>query len=285
MNKQIIRFSISTGFLIVLILAFSLLGYAQKKDLKEVEQLKDDIHIINLLNSLDLRKEQKEFIRQKAREAGDIRSGESDQISAYKAEALQAYTVIKQEVEAGRVTVDKDDSRKFHEVKEQVEDIVKNAQGQIDKIAGEVERQLEPFQIIALDGYKPCVIPIMTEGRIGQSGSASGIVKILERIQAVPELQYNLRKDMFVERLMERIKKKAPPRLQLDEEKIRACILKTFEDIRQMESDDFLLKKDSIAEELSEEILPAKNHLSRKEKIERFLLAENVIPILEKSLQ
>ena len=258
--------------------------FAQEKELQEVEDIREDIIIINLLNSLDLRKEQMGFILEKAKEVQRIRSDALNETYAYKSEMLNAIGAIKQEVELGRVTVEKEEARYFINTKHRIKNIIRDTQINIDKIAQEVEAKLEPFQLIALEGYKPCIIPKMTNGRIGQADTAIGITKALERVKAAPESRYAQNKDKFIKQILDRIKAEVPLNLQIEEKNIEAEISNTFEIVRNMNDVDFQLKKTSLAEELSNKILPKKNLMSKIDKIEKFLLQENVIPILEQRL-
>lgn len=273
-------------FRLLAILAFILpcSSFAQERELGELKEMRDDIQIINLLNGLNLRKEQMEFIIGKASQVQQIRSATLNEIASYETDALKAYGAIKQDVQSGRVTVEQEDAIKFNEIKHRMEDITKDTQQQVDKIADEVEVKLEEFQLIALDGYKPCIIPIMNKGRIGQSDADTGITKVLERVKASPGQIYSQRKDEFVSRILDRIKSKIPPQVTIDEANVSSEIMKTFEEVRNMDDVDFQVKKTAIAEELHNKILPEKFSLSRKDKIKKFLLTKNIIPILEERL-
>jgi hypothetical protein len=260
------------------------LTFAQEKYLQEVEDVREDIVIINLLNSLDLRKEQMEFILVQAKKAQRIRSDALNKTYAYKSEMLNALGAIKQEVESGRVTVEKEEARDFINTKHQIKNIIKDTQINIDKIAQEVEAKLEPFQLIALEGYKPCIIPEMANGRIGQADTAIGITKALQRVKAVPESRYTQNKDRLIKQLLDRIKAEVPRNLPIEEKNIEAEISSTFERVRSMNDVDFQLQKTSIAKGLSNKILPEKKLMSKIDKIGKFLLQENIIPILEQRL-
>ena len=258
-------------------------GYA-KDEGREINSMRNDIQIINLLNGLDLTKEQKNFIVSRALEVKDLRQAEADEISVYEADALKAYGAIKTTVASGRVTVEKEDAKRFLEVKDKSESITKDAQVKIDKIADEVEAKLEKFQLAALDDYKPCIIPRISQGRIGQAEDNAPLLKILERVEAAPDARYAAKlKDRAAESIVKEVKKKTPAGIQVDEAAVNAEVLKTFGAVRNMDKTDFLIKKETIAQELYDKIFPATTPMTRKQKIKRFLLSENIIDILKKS--
>ena len=271
-------------FLIVLIFAAArpLRGFA-KDESQEINSMRNDIQIINLLNGLDLTREQNGFIVSRAQEVKDLRQAEAGEIAAYKADALKAYGAIKTRVAAGRVTVEKEDAKKFLEVKDKAESITKESQIKIDKIADEVEGKLEKFQLIALDGYKPCIIPKISQGRIGQAEDNTPLLKILEKVEAAPDARYARMKDKAAEKIVSEVKKKTPVGVQVDEAAVKTEILNTFGAARSMDKTDFLIKKESIAQGLNDNIFPATASMTRKQKIKRFLLSENIIDILKKN--
>jgi hypothetical protein len=277
-------FKINLSYLIFLTLVFFSPSFAQEKDLQDIRQLREDIQVINLLNNLDLKKAQMKFIIEKAEEAKSIQNDKLNKITACKSEAYSTYGAIKQEVEDGRAVLEKKDAKNFIEIKHKIESITKEAQTRIDKIAQEVELKLGPHQLVALDNYKPCIIPRLASGRIGQSDPSTGIMKILEQVKAAPESKYTQRRDTLVNRILERVKEKAPRGFTVEEPKARTEIMETFERIRNMDGIDFQIKKASIAQELRDKIFPKNIEISRKDKIKRFLLSGNVINILQKRL-
>ncbi len=284
-DAEMKKFIIGIGITAILAFSCLVLAPAEEKNFQEVKDVQKDIQIINLLNNLDLRKEQIKFIIEKAREANDIREDALDKISACKSDMLDACSQIKQEVEAGKVIVGKEEKEAFSRMKHRMEYITKDAEVKIDRLAEEIEANLEQFQLMALDSYKPCIIPIMSKGRIGQSDASAGITKILEKVKSAPDLRYSRAEDKLVERLLEMAKNKAPGDYELNETKARQDILETFQEVRKMNEVDFQIQKSALAEELRNKVFPEKIALDRVEKIKRFLLSENVISVLEKRLK
>lgn len=272
-------------FIFILLLARPGKSFAQEnRTQEELKNIREDIVIINLLNNLDLKKEQMEFILQKAKAIEAIEKSALNKIAVSVPRMLDACGAIKKEVESGRVTVEKEEARDFTETKHGMEDIIKNRDTQIETKAEETEEILEDFQLIALDNYKPCIIPIMKDGRIGQSSGSKSIVKTLERVKNIPELRYAANKNEIINRLLERIKEKAPS-LRIDEEKAREKILNVFGEIRTMDEVTFQIQKTSLAEELHKALLPEPPAMSRIAKIKKFLLSKNSIGILERRLK
>ena len=272
------------NLLIVFGLTLPHIGFCQTKDLEEVKSIKEEIQIINLLNNLDLRQGQIEFIIQKATEAKAIREDIHDKLSANKSRLVESYDAIKEEVSQGRVNLNAKEKRDFHKVQRETEEAISQAYDKIDAIAAVVEGRLESFQLVALDNYKACVIPIMQEGRIGQSDSPTGLVKILEKIKDMPDERYIKKKDILVKRMTDQITKKKYMGIRVDETEIKSRILKIFDKARNMSEVDFMINKESLAKQLKEDIIPARKTASRTDKIKKFLLSDKIIPILEDRL-
>ncbi len=259
-------------------------GYCKNEPFKESADTQEEIQIINLLNNLNLKKEQMEFIVEKAKKVKVLK--EAGQKEAFYSESVLAEITrsIKEEVEQGKVTVNAADACNFREIKDKIDNIRHNAYVQINNIAIEVENVLEEFQLLALDAYKPCIIPIIQNGRIGQADKALGIGKILERVKKIPELKYAQVKGVLADRVLEKIKLKFPPNMKINEVEIKERVFVVFSQVRAMDEFDFLIQKDSLAQKLHDEILPPKIQASRKDKLVKFLLSEKTIVILDKRI-
>ena len=252
---------------------------------QETEQLRGDIQVINLLNNLSLRPSQMEFILQKAKEASEIRHTAADKAKLYKAEMADAYSVIKKEVEEGKVIIDQPTAEKFRRLKEEIERLSRQAYVDVDKIAASVAKELEEFQVLALDSYKPCVIPIIQDGRIGQAGTHQGVVRVLEKVRSVPDENFLSVRGKFAGTIIEKTKLKSSAGVKFDAEQAKLAIFRVFDKARAMEAVDFGLQKEALAAELQDSILPHTPEMERADKIKKFLLSESIVPILEKKLE
>ncbi len=279
------NFSLLIQVLIISILFnFPASGFSLGKDFSETENLMEDIKIINLLNNLDLRDEQAEFILSKAEEIKRIRDSSKEKARSLSPEITETCKAIKEEVSGKKVFIDSETAKNFHMAKEEMETTQKEVLERMDNIAKSVEQRLEPFQLNALDDYTACIIPKISKGRIGQADSGEGLVNALERVKKMPEARYEEQKTHLAEKLIERIKKHYPPQETLNEAHIKSKLLKTFEEVRDMEDVEFELKKEDIAKGFEETSLPKKKEMSRAAKIKKFLLSENIIPILKERL-
>ncbi len=254
------------------------------RERSEAEDVLEDIRIINLLNNLDLRDEQMESIIRGAEEVKAVRDESRNKIYYRSSDMKATCEEIKGQVAVGKVILDEQTAKNFREIKDEMEEMEKNAYSRIDEIALRVERSLEQFQLNALDSYKPCIVPIVSKGRIGQADPGAGITKLLERVKKLPEEKYKERKGNFVDNLLEATKKKFPAGSQPDETSLRSKILLTLNKVRTMSDADFQLKKEEIAEDFHDSMLPNKKEMPRKDKIKKLLLCENIIPILKERL-
>jgi hypothetical protein len=269
---------------LILLLLFISPVFPKEDTPENTEQLRDDIQVINLLNNLSLRPNQMEFILQKAKEVSQIRRSATEKATFYKSEIADTYSAIKEEVEEGRVIVDQPNAQKFRRLKEEEERITREAYAQIDKIVPGVESSLEEFQLLALDGYKACIIPIVKNNRIGQAGTNQGIVRILEKVRGIPGEKFWSERGSLARTIIEKTKLKLPPGAKFDEAKAQDCIFRVFDEARKIEEVDFGLRKEALAEELESGILPATPGMERSNKIKKFLLSDSIIPILEKKI-
>ncbi|MFQ6039120.1 MAG: hypothetical protein ACE5LV_10955, partial [Candidatus Aminicenantales bacterium] len=153
------------------------------------------------------------------------------------------------------------------------------------ELARRVEENLDSHQIYGLEKYVPCIIPPKGELRIGQALDPRGLVRNLERIRQLPARAYARGRDILCRRALEGIKRHTPLRLELDEEETLRRLGEIMDEARGLDPVEFEVKKDSLAEDLAALIptLPATSGDVRR-KIESFLLAPQIIPILRQRL-
>ncbi|MDD5019531.1 MAG: hypothetical protein PHS61_03810 [Candidatus Omnitrophica bacterium] len=255
-------------------------GYCRQDREPESRKLREDIQIVNLLNNLELSREQAQWVIARAKEVRRLRDSLQQKAVSSEAVLADSYAVIKKQVQAGRVVVDQDDARRFHKIKTELEGAFHQAQARTEEIAVEVEGCLEPYQLAALDAYRPCVIPVVSEGRIGQAGSSDGICRLLERAQRMPSATFDRKKKELAAFVVEKLKiRRAVTRAE--ETSLQDKVLAALEEARSMDPADFEIRKAALADKLSEEVLPERRDISRRDKIKTFLLSSNVISLLE----
>jgi len=198
---------------------------------------------------------------------------------------LNTYQKLKEGFSEGRVNVDERLTRRFNEQKHESEEITRGAHDKIDNIAKEVESNLKQFQIIALKEYSACIIPHEKSGRVGQADKTTHLAKMLQRLRNIPEKQYYWRREELLDRAVERVEYKLYKQL-LDTERLRFAVSDVFDEARELSDIDFQLRKEDFVKELQEIIKPhSKKEVNIQNRIKGYLLAENIIPILEERIQ
>lgn len=279
-NKISIKWVMIT---IILSFALPLDSIAQEGDQK-LEKIKTQIHILNLLNGLELNKQQMQLILDAAREAQGVCLKTKDAI-AQKGELIQAYEEVLRVAKTGSIVIPQDVAFRFHKADQEVDKIKKVGREKMTALVLKIKDNLKPHQTYILDDYKPCIIPPVKKGKIGQAADAGGFVKVLEHIHHMPKDQYYLRRDRIAQDAIDKVRAKVPSGFILDEEKLKDQLLKTMDDVRVMSDVDFSIKKEKIAENIKAQLLPEKPPMNIGVKIERFLLQPEIIPILEERIK
>jgi len=211
--------------LIVLITFFSFSSQspalAKESEIKEIKNLQEDIRVINLLNSLNLTEQQEAFILNKAKQVKDIKTRNLDEAPLLNEEVVETHKQLKNEFSTGKVAVDEDLAKKFRGHKREIEKNIRTSIKEIDKIALEVENNLEEFQVIALEEYSPCIIPKTSGGRIGQSDGLGHFSKLLERVRVLPQENYDHKKNRFIDRLSERSAERSIPGQEINKNEVK----------------------------------------------------------------
>jgi len=269
------------GFIFIFIFSFTPV-FAQVKD--NLRDVKTKIHILNLLNGLELDKKQMQLILDAAQKAENIRIKFKKEILQKEEEIASIYNEVLRIAKSGSLVIPDDIALRVHKVNQELDKIKQRAQEKLTLLSIKIKDNLEPHQLYVLDDYKPCIIPKVKQGRIGQADDPKGFVKVLERVHSMPQKIYNLKKDQISQNTIDRVKTKVPPGFIIDQEELKTQLLKTVDEVRQMSDVDFTLKKEEIGKDIKVNLLPERSPLNIGVKIERFLLSPEIIPLLEERI-
>ena len=253
--------------------------------LGEVANLRRDVQLLNLINGLDLSAEQMQFILDRAREAEAIRAEirsraqgnatATSQVLSELRETLMDGEVISSELRGEFFSVE----RGNHTLKEEWE------QG-MARLALEVEGNLEGHQLYALEHYVLCVIPPESEARIGQVEDTHAGQALLQRIQDIPDAQFEARKEKIAQKVLEQVLARLPKgqALALDQEEEIEWILCFLEKVRGLDEMTFAVEKEALIQEVKSRYASPEVPIDVGVRIERHLLDPRIIPLLEEKL-
>jgi hypothetical protein len=244
------------------------------------EELRREIRLLNLVNGLELTAAQRNLILSRAGEVKESRENMEAFFLARRGELQSILGEIRSSLRENR-EVPQEIARRFHALElEQKKDRLA-----LDKktsaFASEIEKSLEPHQIYQLERYVPCIIPPKGESRIGQATDYKGLAQKLERIRSVPDRIYEQRREMICGRTVEEIKLRMGRAPDLEEDKIALRIGSFYDRVRSLSQTDFEIQKEKLAEEFVSILKPGRLALDVTRKIEAFLLAPEIIPVLE----
>ncbi len=172
-----------------------------------------------------------------------------------------------------------------NKARQEFETVKGNYEKQRLKLAVEVKDCLDGGQLYIIDTYKPCLIPPPGPGRIGQAEKNEGAEKMLAKVRALPLLKYERQKKDLAGKIIEQIRKKMPAGFIIDEEKETTRIMVFFDEARKMDDVSFNLHKEELVAAFKSVYVVPKLPLDITVKIDKFLLAENIIPLLKQRLQ
>lgn len=279
----LILIMISLILLIILLIISSSPLFAKETD-HRLEKIRTQIHILNLLNGLELNQQQMKMVLEAAKEGQEIRLKAKEKI-LQREEISQAYQDVLRVAKTGSLTVPENIAHRFHRTHQEVDRIREGVQEKLTTLALKIKENLKTHQIYVLEDYKPCIIPPVQKGRIGQAEDHSGFVKILERIRMMPPDVYRLQREAIAQKTIDKLRTKVPPAYIFDEETLKTQLLKTMDEVRAMPDVDFLVKKEEMAKNMKNDLHPGKPSMNIGVKIERFLLQPEIIPILEERIK
>jgi len=256
----------------------------EKKD-PRVNKIEEKIKTHNLLNLLDLSKEQLIFLIGKAKEIEKV-SGELYSSYVRNSEEMLRFEIeIEKEVGTGRTSLDEPVLDGFSKSKIQCHQVYYKMNDVAEAGVKAVEGQLKDFQLVILDNYLPCIIPTLNNSLIGASDRCIGLGYILMGIKGMPEKKYQEEKHYYIAKNIALIKASFCPSKRLCEDSVaQKEMLKAVDEVRKLDDVDFTLNMERLAKELEEKIILKDPEPDRAQKILRLLLSSQSIPILEKRL-
>lgn len=193
---------------------------------------------------------------------------------------------IHKEVESGRTVLEHDLAEGYCKILGRRDQLFFSINNKIKEGISATEAEMEEFQLLALDAYVPCIIPIVKDNFIGGVGKCNLFACFLKMGRKIPGKRYGIEKEEYVNHRIEVLKSRLSPCQELcDESVAREEITKSLEQARNLDDVDYNLQERKMSEELVKKIILEEPGLSRQEKIQRFLLSSRSIPILEKRLK
>jgi len=270
----------------------------------KVIQLFRDISTINLINGMNLTKEQMEKVLTLAREAQRIReryTADSGEIMAALKETEEAYRALRAEIQKGtpaRGNIPRRASRAKQSLKEQRDRGSRGITAELASLEDELEQVLTPEQLQVVNSFKPCLIPpkdLNNPVRAGQASSNVRAVKRLRHLRDISDSRWRERKEKMAERMVESFSRRRYRLTEEEKEAEKSRFLQLAEKVRGMSDVDFELEKEKLAQqlkpkdkihELREQMNQRRPYRSRPKvsRLVRYLLGDRVIPILEERL-
>jgi hypothetical protein len=272
--------------------------YPRSEEVMKIHELRQDISTINLLNGLNLSREQIKQVLSLARLAEEARQYAASQMKEILPEAQEAFSALKEEIKKGSPAqgyLPKRAKLINSRLKDLHQDIQADMADRMQQIEARLRQVLTAGQIHIVSEFKPCLIPpdeLGEPARAGQADPSSKIIKKLRRLRELPDWAWENRKEFIVERVVERIAK----HFRLTDEEAEAeyaRLLQLFERARALSEIDFEVEKLTLAnqikprdriEELQKEIEWRLPQHKKQPKLTRFLLSDRIIPILEDRL-
>jgi len=222
-----------TTLIITIFLTLSLLTTSvMARPAGQLDKSRQQILILNLLNSLYLTEEQSQFVLARAQEAQQLQEEEELALQVKEEEREHIFAGIKEDLQKDNFVTD--NNRRAHfSVKKDTREIRKQYQAQYRQLAQEIEKKLTNMQKIVIDEYKPCIIPPKGPARIGQAADNTQLQKKLERLYQLPEDTYEERKSKIIQRTIDRWKQHKR-HSQADEEKLEQQLAQFYDKVRNL---------------------------------------------------
>ncbi|HHT9155720.1 MAG TPA: hypothetical protein ACFYD5_07895 [Candidatus Tripitaka sp. YC43] len=265
-----------------------------KEEMRQVEALREDINLLNLLNGLNLTDEQSSRVMNLAAEARAIKQGRLEENAQLLNEFKETLAILKEGIMDKNWRPDPEIEKKAGQLNHRLKELKEEGFTRLQALEGEAKGVLTPGQLAIIEDYKPCLIPpkdLKSPTRAGQAFDTAPVEKFLTRVRSIPAERYARARDILTEEFLDRLEKHLGP--LPDKTAKREEVLRVIEQARTMTDEEFALEKEDMASKLAPkpEAGPRQGqrpafgfHGQGMDKVGRFLLNERIIPILEKRL-
>lgn len=240
--------------------------------------LQSEIRVINLLNGLELDSSQKVVISDLAQTANDLRDEFEIEKQGLESELEPLLSELKEILLRGR-EISSRLKKSIHKTNEKIMHLKVEYERKLDSLAKKVKLTLTPEQYYVLEEYKPCLIPLPGEVRIGQSENPVGIYNLMNRLRRIPNRRYQQVKEDIAKKMVEKIEIHKPIWVKIDHDQLKREMINTLDEVRSLSDVDFAVKRDEFVDRLKGFV--PQPQLDMNKKIIRLLLAPEVAELVK----
>lgn len=276
-------------YVIVVGLSLSLfvLNVSAQNVTEELRSIESEIDYYNVLNKLELNKEQIRIVLKLAFKARNIILHEKEMVASKEKELLALYKQVLMIVKKRPAVVPEDILQKIEIIKESIDKTKLKRADDLLVLVLDVKKALILYQLYALVGYihkDYNIILCERENLIGQSGCSEGLMKELDNAHFADKDRYSFERHEIVERIIYKLKTFSPPGyVPWKEDDVKLHLLKYLDEAHALSDGDFAVMKEGIAKKI-QTFPPYKidmfNDSNLTQKILHYLLNPDVIPIL-----
>ncbi|MBI3096911.1 MAG: hypothetical protein HYY93_01500 [Planctomycetes bacterium] len=226
-----------------------------------VDELRDEINLLNLLNGLYLTDEQMLGVMLDADRANRARAGYHAQVDRLNREMEEHLAAMREILVKSGYAASAFESqsyrshqRRYEDAQEEVQEIARKARGEIAELEGHLGTIVTENQKAIVDGYTSCLIPnkdMKDPTRIGQANENKGReLEGLEKLRGASAAELSQVFDAYFQETLDYLEHHHCVLTDKAQEKERARLLAVVEKARKMGDLDYALSKDALADEM-----------------------------------
>ncbi len=262
---------------------------AAKPRLPELQELREEISLLNLLRGLYLSPDQVKKLAALAQKADTARNQAEEQVLADKNKVMGAFSALRDQL-YGPIGSEKDSQAAASQLDKRLKDAVGAVTEQVLALESEAAGVLSSSQQRIVNDFKPCLIPpksLRDPVRVGQaSGGGEKTEKLANLIYAIPEPVWKTRGQGLVKKIVDYFEQESgamSPQVRTD---VEGRMNKIAAGIRGASSVDFQLQKQQFADQLMliDKSKALKHGHRQTGKVAQFLLSDAAARVLPRWL-
>ncbi len=234
------------------IAGFPRAAWSAPRPVAELEEIREEISLLNLLRGLYLSKDQVRKISDLARQAQKLRDAAVGPFLKEKERVLKTFSGLRDSLYLAP-GAEKEAQEQAKKLDHEMKDALGGVQDRISQMETEVDGILTDAQACIIDDFKPCLIPpkdLRNPVRVGQANDTPGALgKAADLIWAAPDGLWKTRGSKLLETLATRLEEESGAMSGTMKADVRRRIGEIAARIRNTSDVDYAVKRGDLAKE------------------------------------
>lgn len=266
---------------------------------EQMEELKEELSLQNLVNGLYLSRKQLEQLISLAREAGELRDRTAERKAELVSEFVETLEELRSHLRMPQGTIPPECEKKVNQLEHELREARRAYFAEMEGLQKRLHECLSRAQQVVVGDFNPCLIPpkeLKDPVRVGQAeGELTEVIMHLDHLRNMPRRPLELLLEPLVDQLMCEWDESLGKQTAEEKAQDRRTILEAVHKARELSDVEYLLQREELAREVTSRFARFQEELEKAAEVfhrfsggldttGKYLLNPRIIPILQREL-